>query len=111
MRGVIDPGDYCFRPRFIRHVGKGFSYDPGMGPYPPQVALAPLTPAYHAIGQWVYGFRIVRGGIDPGYRRFCPSCRCPRGIYDPGMGHYPSRVPLAPRNPSQPAMSRGVDRP
>ena len=38
--------------------------DPGMGPYPPRVALAPRTPSW--------GFHIVRGGIEPGSHRLCP---------------------------------------
>ena len=44
LRGGIGPGDHCFRPRF-GVVGVYKDFDPGMGPYPPRIALAPRTPA------------------------------------------------------------------
>ena len=37
VRDRIDMGDHRFRPRFVMH---GRIFDPGMGPYPPRVALA-----------------------------------------------------------------------
>ena len=43
----------------------GRIYDPGMVSYPPGVALTLRTP--------VWGFRTVRGGIDPGGHRFRPG--------------------------------------
>ena len=40
----------------------GSIHDPGMGPYPLRIALAPRTPGW--------GSHTVRGGIDPGAHRF-----------------------------------------
>ena len=66
MRGDIDSGDHRFRPRrfvgFVEMYGR--IHDPGMGPYPHRVALAPRAPGWD--------FHTVRGGIDPGDNRFCP---------------------------------------
>ena len=52
--------------------------EPGMGPYPLRVALAPRTQADHC----GWGFHTVRGGIDPGDHRFRPRpmCRSCRGM-------------------------------
>ena len=47
--------------------------DAGMGPYPPRVALVLRTPRWGLTrSQWSWGFYSVRGGIDPGDRRFSP---------------------------------------
>ena len=43
----------------------GRIYDPGMGCYPPRVAMALRTSGC--------GFHAVRGGIDPGDHRFRPQ--------------------------------------
>ena len=47
-------------------------YDPGIGPYPRLIPLAPRTPANQRSASGVGGFHTVRGGIDPGGHRFFP---------------------------------------
>ena len=53
-----------FVPGLLELYMYGRIKDAGMISYPPGVALALRTP------DW--GFRIVRGGIDPGDHCFCP---------------------------------------
>ena len=68
--------------------------DPGMGPYPSQVALALRTPGW--------GFHTVRGVVDPRDQRFRPrvvGVVMYGNIYDPRMISYPPRVALALRTP------------
>ena len=43
---------------------EGFISDPGLGPYPPRMALALRTPGW--------GLHTVRGGIDPAGQGFRP---------------------------------------
>lgn len=51
-------------------VALGWKDDvPGMGPYPPPVALALCTSSSQsATSQWRWDFHAVRAGIDPGER-------------------------------------------
>ena len=69
VRDGIDPGDYRFLLWFIGVVYIymyicGRISDPGIGSYPPRVALALRTQGY--------SFHTVRGGIDPGGHRCRP---------------------------------------
>ena len=66
MRGGFDPGDHRFRPQVVGFVMYGGTSDPGMGPCRPRVALALFSsPSQSSIGRWGWGFRTVRGGVDP----------------------------------------------
>ena len=61
--------------------------------------------------RWGWGCHTLRGGIDPGITMFVPSWleRCiRRRIYDPVMGPYPPRLPLAPRTPANRRSSGGI---
>ena len=66
VRGGFDPRDNRFRSEVFGVVRYGRIYDPGMGPYRVQVALALFSsPSQSSIGRWGWGFRTVRGGVDP----------------------------------------------
>lgn len=44
----------------------GWDYDPGVVPYLRRAGLAPRAAAtYSSSSQWGWGFRTVRGSIDP----------------------------------------------
>ena len=97
----MDTGDYRFRPPGVLGLKvDGRIYDPGMGPYPPRLALAPRTPTKLQCASQL-GYHTVRSGLDLGNHRFCPrfvgvtSCKCMKGFCDPEMGPYPPWVALA----------------
>ena len=73
MRGGIDLGKHCFRPRVVGVVDIWKNSEAGMVPFPPGVALALCTsPSQSTIGRRGWVFHTTRGGIDPGYHRFRP---------------------------------------
>ena len=71
MRGVIDPGNHRFRPRFVRVYMYGRISGQGLAPHPLRVALALRTQTNQQSDRG-WGFHTVRRGIDPGNHRFRP---------------------------------------
>ena len=71
--------------------------EPGMGPYPPQVALA-LRDSANQQSTRKIGVSTPCGAGRCRYGRTLfssPGCRSCRGMPEPGMGTYPPRVALA----------------
>ena len=80
--------------------------DPGMEPYPTQVALPPRTPANQrsASGSRLsHGTGQYRPGGPPFSSLVFCSCRCMHTwyIHDTGVGPYPTRVALALPTPAR----------
>ena len=86
VRGGIDPGDLCFRPRVVgvdeirkdfRSRDKTLSSPGAAGPRRwPEGQLSPragsMSFIQSATSQWGWGLDILRGGVDPGDLRFRP---------------------------------------
>ena len=84
VRGSIDLGDHCFRPRVVGVVYVSNNSNSAMRPYPscwagprrwPNGKLSQgdgsMSPSQKQI-HWMWVFHTVRGGIDPGDHFFRP---------------------------------------
>ena len=84
MRGGIDPENHRFRPRFVRAVDLWKDFKSRHGTLFCPGGAGSTNPGQYAIRQWAWGFRTVRGGIDPWsirFRiRFVWSCRFMEGF-------------------------------
>ena len=71
VRGGIDPGNHCFRPRCVVDVRNDFSFGDVIFSSPG--GAGSTDPSQSAISQWGWGFHTVRGGMDPGITVFVPG--------------------------------------
>ena len=98
VRGGVDPGDNHFRLRFVGVADVWNIFHPGNRSLSSRRVAEPRSyPSHTTMGHRDFGFHTMRGGINSGERRLRSryvGVVMSKGIYDPGMIHYPSRVAL-----------------
>ena len=72
MRGGIDTGDHHFRPRLVGVVWARNNIQSRDVQLSSPCCAGSMESSQSVISQWSWGFRNVRGGVDPGDHRFRP---------------------------------------